>query len=273
MEIKYTTATHIANEQGVKTAVIAALLQEKGFIVPRDEPRKWDITDEGAKLGARYSKNREGVEYILWPICPSINEIRKINAIHLQTLNEKVKRADTEGEQFIKEFFEDVGISYKFQEAIRNLSHDEKGHRIADFYLPKYDTYVEFFGRWNAGAEFKESYKRKQLVYKQNRIACVFIYPENLGYLHFSFDHRLIETLKELHKEKELNRYKSWKLINSIIGNLIGVGISVPLLFYFQNEGKVIMGLVFLYNLYAILRISYLIFVKERYSLMKVLNE
>jgi len=117
------------------------------------------------------------------------------------------KYIPSEGEEFIVDFLQAFGINHKTQVKINSLKWDNSKYRIADFYLPKYDVYIEFFGQWNT-EENKNRYKIKREVYKKNNIPCIYVYPENLGILPFVFDKRLQEVLKKSGKIKALRKYQ-----------------------------------------------------------------
>lgn len=279
MESRFISATQIGKERGLSTAQIFKDLIDKGYINPMESPKKWELTEKGSAAGGRYTVNKDR-EYIEWPADIELTALPSTeNNITNNTLSANKpfpKTANTEGEKLIKEFFREFGIKYEYQVPVRNLSHDNKAHRIADFYLPKFDAYVEFFGLWNAGNEFRENYKQKKLVYKQNQVPCVFLYPENLGYLHFAIDHRLLETLKENHKEEALKKYKWWKLWNASKGNFVGIVLFTFLFFYFlatKESGKLFMVLLVLYNIYRVISLWYFIYVKNSYNLNRVFNE
>ena len=110
----------------------------------------------------------------------------------------------SEGEEFIEEFFVDEQIKYEVQKEIRNLTGDNKDYRIADFYLPKYNIYVEFFGQWNVSVDHKGRYRDKKRVYEKNNIPCVYLYPENLGILKYTFSYRVKRELQRRGMRKEL---------------------------------------------------------------------
>src|SRR3989344_6070820 len=112
---------------------------------------------------------------------------------------------ESEGEEIIKEFFEEKSIDFKQQVKIEDLKNDDKPYRIADFYLPQYKVYVEFLGGWNFENARKE-YNKKKRVYEENNKPCIYLYPDNLGVMSFIFKRRL---RKELRKHKNLR----WQLI------------------------------------------------------------
>lgn len=114
----------------------------------------------------------------------------------------------SEGEAFIADYFDKESIKYVQEKPIVGLYNDTKQYRRADFYLKDYDVYLEFLGRWNNTSKDRETYRHKKKVFKHNNIPCVYLYPENLGIIEFSFQKRLIAVLKEHNKNKELLRFK-----------------------------------------------------------------
>jgi hypothetical protein len=103
----------------------------------------------------------------------------------------------SEGELFLQEYFEREGIVFKSEVPILNLKNDPKLHRRADFYLPYYDIYVEFLGKWFVSEKEKNRYREKKRVFKENDIPCVFLYPENLGIIDFILPNRAIKEFKK----------------------------------------------------------------------------
>jgi hypothetical protein len=117
----------------------------------------------------------------------------------------KTENKISEGEEFIEDFLNDIGIKCIPQSKISNLKGDSKGERIADFFLPKYKIYIEFFGMWNKIGEQKDiEYRAKKAVYKANNIPCVYLYPENLGILPHILDKRIEACFIENRMEAEL---------------------------------------------------------------------
>ena len=60
--------------------------------------------------------------------------------------NNSNSRIPSEGEEFLESFFEELGIKCIPEQIIPKLKDDLKQYRVADFYLPYYKMYVEFFG-------------------------------------------------------------------------------------------------------------------------------
>jgi len=117
----------------------------------------------------------------------------------------------TEGEEFIREFLYDRGITFEAHKVIEDLKGDSKSHREADFHLTKFDIYIEFFGQWNQGEEHKQRYRKKKQVYHNNNIPCIYIYSENLGIMDYLFNARVLKELKRTNRKKGLLRFR-WYL-------------------------------------------------------------
>jgi hypothetical protein len=82
-------------------------------------------------------------------------------------------KSPSEGEQFIIDFLKWNRIKFKREVKINSLKGDTKSFRD------------------------RIRYKEKSMVYRQNRIPCIFIYPENLGIITYVFDKRMIDVLKQ----------------------------------------------------------------------------
>lgn len=128
----------------------------------------------------------------------------------------------SEGEEFIADFLDEVGIEFKEQVRLPDLDDDSKSYRDVDFYLPKYNMYLEFYGLWNKISDDKDQeYRKKKQVYKLNQVPCVYLYPENLGIIHFLFDKRLLAEFDKWDMKKEARSYKWWKLRKATFPNMI----------------------------------------------------
>jgi hypothetical protein len=137
----------------------------------------------------------------------------------------------SEGEEILKEFFEDQRIEYEREKEIR-LDGDEKQFRKVDFYLPEYKLYVEFLGQWNL-PNHKERYKEKKHLYWKNKIPCIYFYPENLGVLSFLFKRRARDVLKKYNMKWSLFKlnYKLWLKENRLL-----IIIMLILVFYMRDQ-------------------------------------
>lgn len=146
----------------------------------------------------------------------------------------KEKYTLSEGEEYIYQYLFEEDISFNVQEKIENLKGDKKQYRRADFYLNKFNIYIEFFGNWQTSEEHKERYREKRKVYEKNRIACIYIYPENLGVLDFTFHYRVKKELLKYGMKKEANRFCLYELIKKK-KNAIGFIILAVLVLIFSD--------------------------------------
>lgn len=171
----------------------------------------------------------------------------------------------TEGERFLCEFFKSEDIKFTTQVRIDKLVGDTKSFRVADFYLPKYKMYVEFFGYWYESDEHKAGYKEKMKVYSKNNIPCVYIFPENLGIIKYSFENRLKKELKKHNFKKELFNLNVTQMIDKrgkALSHLI-ILILFLIAFQFDSEAEAywqattIVGLLTLYPLFRIVSYYY----------------
>jgi hypothetical protein len=119
----------------------------------------------------------------------------------------------TEGELVVEQYLIDEGIKYEVQKEIRGLKGDyDRKKRRADFYLNKFDIYVEFLGKWNSGEQFRNEYKEKMRIYATNNIACVYLWPENLGFIKQALNYRIEKELRVKNKRKQLVRFKQYQV-------------------------------------------------------------
>ncbi len=166
---------------------------------------------------------------------------------------QKKKNEFSEGEELIGEFFKEKGIDYKTEVELKNLKGDTAPKRIADFYLPKYKVFLEFFGRWNVSKGDKERYLEKKSVYNLNNIPCIYLYPENLGIINFLFKRRLRQLLK---KRKD----RKWQLVKFYWEsfqeeNIWGIVFILILIFAVKGVwGYTFAVLVFIFMVYEFLK-------------------
>ena len=179
----------------------------------------------------------------------------------------------SEGEEFLMDFFDWEGIDFIEQDVINNLKGDSCTYRVADFYLPKYKVYVEFFGMWNLNELKKSEYREKKKVYALNDIPCIYLYPENLGIIHYSFNKRMRVVLKKYNMKKELFKFNVKLLVENKGDSIVGFIFFLLLFILFQFDRKaewfwqscVVAGALSIYNAYGIVK-GYMIFFKDEYS-------
>jgi hypothetical protein len=138
----------------------------------------------------------------------------------------------SEGEEYILEYFKDERIRFEKEVKIDGLKDDGPAYRVADFYLPDYGIYLEFFGQWHHSEENRNRYNQKKNSYFHNGIPCIYIYPDNLGILEFIFPKRLEKTLKIHNLNKQLFRWRLIKSLKENTGNFLAFALSLALLVY-----------------------------------------
>lgn len=154
---------------------------------------------------------------------------------------ERTKIKESEGEIYLSHLFKKWGIKFEKQKKIEKLQGDSKSYRVADFYLPKFDLYVEFNGHYR---DHREQYDEKIKVYKQNKIPCVFLYPENLGFIQFVFDQRIQKELTEYKMFKQLRSYRLLKLKEEGLDKIIKfIFLFVVLVLYVYQSNSVLKNL------------------------------
>lgn len=165
----------------------------------------------------------------------------------------------SEGEEFISLFLQDEKIEYREEELIEKLKGDSKSYRRADFFLPRYNVYIEYFGQWNNEKE-KPRYREKRQVYIRNKIPCIILYPENLGIIDFVFHKRLEYVFNRYKMETERKKYYYDLIKTDIIDKvLIGsFGLILIILNYdsqinlFDNNWLLVGLGILLFHLYKI---------------------
>ncbi|MFY9309742.1 MAG: hypothetical protein WAQ28_11910 [Bacteroidia bacterium] len=187
---------------------------------------------------------------------------------------EKVSKNEiSEGEEFIIDFLKLYDIKYKREVQINGLKDDKLKYRVADFYLPQYKVYIEFFGQWNVSYDHKARYTDKKDVYSKNKIPCIYIYPENLGTMPFSFDKRIQKVMLEHDLTKELRKYHFKKFFNEM-DRIIGIIIVLTFMLLYINSSQtnkpiaVSFGLLIIgYQLVKLVMAYVKIFITNKYPL------
>lgn len=157
-------------------------------------------------------------------------------------LSYNIKNRDyspSEGELFIADYLQRQNIKFEHESAIVNLINDSKKHRIADFYLPNYKCYVEFYGLWNNKKEDRIRYSEKKSVFDQNKIPCVYLYPENLGIIEFVFPKRMRKVLKNHGLKKELFRFNLFSFLKEYYENIFFLILGIIATLFLLKIGEI----------------------------------
>lgn len=142
-------------------------------------------------------------------------------------MNSFINNELSEGEIFLVQFFKEEDIKFKSEVKIEQLQGDEKQYRNADFYLPKYKIYVEFFGQYNVSPEHKTRYQIKKNIYEANKIPCVYLYPENLGIIGHIFSLRMKKELAKYNMDKELFSFRLHEIFADRGETLVYIALAI----------------------------------------------
>lgn len=181
------------------------------------------------------------------------------------------KHKESEGEEFIADFLNEIGIKFNKQVEIHNLKNDKKYFRVADFKLKKFNVYIEYDGNFHND---RDRYLEKKQVYDANNIACVYLYPENLGALPFFFDKRIESALMKYNRFSDLKKYRWFKLYKGesprIVFVLVFISLSVLTILYPEDNSFIFLTVFILGVVYQIIKLirAYIrVFIKGRYPL------
>lgn len=186
-------------------------------------------------------------------------------------INLNKKKTPSEGELFISEYLKFNKIDFDMFVEIHGLKNDTCSYREADFYLNKYNVFVEFEGRWNNSDADKKRYRDKKGAYYRGNVPCVYLYPENLGIIDFVFQKRLIEELKKKSMKKELIKFQLKRFIDDRGGLFVWILICLFVLsgdFSWEEDSTIIVLLigVILFQLYRLIMGVKMFFIKNEMS-------
>lgn len=95
---------------------------------------------------------------------------------------------ESDGERAVRVALENMGVEYVQEKKIDFLFYDDKNNRYADFFLPRYNVYIEYLGGWNkSNKQDRENernrYLEKMAAYELEGINCIYIYPYQLNFI------------------------------------------------------------------------------------------
>ena len=107
-----------------------------------------------------------------------------------------IKTLKSPKESFIADYLEKKKIKYIYEPSLKlgkDILHP-------DFFLPEFDVYVEYWGKWNTDFEYRKECRHKKQLYEKYEKSLVELYPDNLisiNQLDWKFTERLLRILKE----------------------------------------------------------------------------
>lgn len=100
---------------------------------------------------------------------------RSKNLKGIQTYTEDGLLVKSKAEARIANFLKHKEVAYKYE---KNLFLDGEILK-PDFYLEKYNTYIEYYGWYDRTAKYTKRTKEKINIYKRNKIKVIGIYPKD----------------------------------------------------------------------------------------------
>lgn len=143
-------------------------------------------------IGYKYI-NAAGIGIII-VLISVIGLIREINLRYYIKIRKNTKEFKSNDEKFIANYFDMKKIKYLYE---KELKVDRVLH--PDFFLPEFDVYVEYWGRWPGDFDYRKECDHKRKLYKEYDIKLVELYPDNLAsinQLDWKFTERLLAILK-----------------------------------------------------------------------------
>lgn len=130
--------------------------------------------------------------YVDWLVDKNRKMLKEIN-------KENYLENRSDGEKQISRSLQELGLRYIPEYIIDWLENDDCKYRLADFYLPREDIYIEFNGGWstseeNRRANERKRYELKKQVYEKNNLKVLYLFPEDLSKIKF----RLSEGISKI---------------------------------------------------------------------------
>ncbi len=138
-------------------------------------------------------------------------------------------KAKLTGEKEIKKILEELKVDFDTKKKLF-LKKDTKKFRIPDFFLPKYNLTIEYFGSWNNPKNKKlQEKERKRFMekvgaYESSGVNCIYLYPDELVHakkiienkineLEDPIKEEIIEQVSNKPTQKNVVRVKEEKII------------------------------------------------------------
>jgi hypothetical protein len=141
--------------------------------------------------------------FLAYPIRWIINRsIKDKSSFGIMSKTKKGEMVRSKSEKIIADWLTKNKIEYEYEKTI-TLSNNQK--ILSDFYLPKEEIYVEYWGMSSLNNETGESYRErkweKQNLYKMDNIKLIELYPHHI----YELDSYLHEQIKSFTENKNTN--------------------------------------------------------------------
>jgi hypothetical protein len=105
------------------------------------------------------------------------------------TLRGEVVRS--ESEKVIADWFTRHGIAYRYEPPLMDGFNIRRARFRADFLLPQFDTYVEYWGLAYTDRRYAQKMNYKMEYYRRHNLRLISIYPNNMSNLDSLLRHEL----------------------------------------------------------------------------------
>ncbi len=112
-------------------------------------------------------------------------------------IREKAGRVRSRKEREIAEALRELGIEYEYEKPLRV---GDKAFR-PDFFLPRYNVYIEYWGLAGSDPQYTAVMKAKQKFYSEHKVRVINIYPRHTKDFK-SYLRKSIESLERQSKER-----------------------------------------------------------------------
>jgi hypothetical protein len=122
-----------------------------------------------------------------------------VNEIQLRyyiKVKKNTKAFKSNKEAFIAKYFDQKKIKYIYEKELRL----GRSKLHPDFFLPEFDVYVEYWGKWPGDFDYRKECNLKRKTYSDYDKQLVELYPDNLISSHqldWKFTERLLNILKK----------------------------------------------------------------------------
>ncbi|WP_415896775.1 hypothetical protein ACMXYX_13040 [Neptuniibacter sp. QD72_48] len=187
------SVTQLSRHFSLSRSVMEQVLHEMAWI--RANKKGWQVTSLGEKNGAYQRENAStGVPYVLWSDAVLDHEvlIEWIEEVKVGLNSQELICCDghlvaNEAERLIDNWLYLSGLAHAYK---RRLPLTER--IFADFYLPQYHLYIEYWGDQVTARELSAKMRKKELL-KANNCACIEIQDEDLLQLDEALTRKLLK--------------------------------------------------------------------------------
>jgi hypothetical protein len=191
---KLLSVSRLGQSFGVPTRVFNHLLLELGWVT--QQASGWKLTGLGRKLGGVEKENPDnGSRYVMWP--PSVAQqpnlldtaARFNDTAEPCSADQNAIYCALDGHQFsdpaqqkIDNWLYLAGLNHACRRRLPEIE-NEQGRLFADFYLPRWRIYLDYWGEAGSSAALLKDRLARQSVYQSQGLHYIEIHPQDLDHL------------------------------------------------------------------------------------------